>query len=299
MHYIELHLRCRQEQVAVVEDFLMELGALAVTLRDAEDVPIYEPKPEETPLWPNVIVQGLFDGKHNSAELLAQATEHLPQGTCQEIGIHRIEDQEWSRVWMDRFIPMRFGSRLWVIPSHCDVNEVPLSEDAVTLALDPGLAFGTGTHPTTALCLKWLEANTPAGERIIDYGCGSGILAIAAAKLGASHVDAVDNDAQAITATAMNAKQNDVADVVHGYLPEQAGGMAAASVVVANILANILIALEPKLAELVLPGGRLVLSGILTEQADEVMAAFASDFEQFVVAEQEEWCLIEARRKAV
>lgn len=299
MHYIELHLRCRQEQVAVVEDFLMELGALAVTLRDAEDVPIYEPKPEETPLWPNVIVQGLFDGKHNSAELLAQATEHLPQGTCQEIGIHRIEDQEWSRVWMDRFIPMRFGSRLWVIPSHCDVNEVPLSEDAVTLALDPGLAFGTGTHPTTALCLKWLEANTPAGERIIDYGCGSGILAIAAAKLGASHVDAVDNDAQAITATAMNAKQNDVADVVHGYLPEQAEGMAAAPVVVANILANILIALEPKLAELVLPGGRLVLSGILTEQADEVMAAFASNFEQFTVAEQEEWCLIEARRTAI
>lgn len=298
MHYIELHFRCRQEQVEAIEDFLMELGALAVTLRDAEDVPIYEPKPDEMPLWPNVIVQGLFDNTHDSADLLAQATDRLPHGTCQEIGIHRIEDQEWSRVWMDRFVPMRFGARLWVIPSHCDANEVALSEDAVTLALDPGLAFGTGTHPTTALCLKWLEAHTPVGERMIDYGCGSGILAIAAAKLGASHVDAVDNDAQAITATAMNAEQNHVADVVHGYLPEQAEGIAPARVVVANILANILIDLEPKLANLVLPDGRLVLSGILNEQAEEVMAAFAPHFEQFTVVEQEEWCLIEARRKA-
>src|SRR5476651_1233351 len=205
MPWLQVRLAISPEQAETYEDALLEVGAVSVTFMDAEDQPIFEPELNTTPLWSHTHLLALFEADTDAGQVLA----HLQLLTGTELPEHMsevIEDQDWERSWMDNFEPMRFGRRLWIVPSWHAAPE----PEAVNLLLDPGLAFGTGTHPTTALCLEWLDAHPPLNQGVIDYGCGSGVLAIAAAKLGAQFVWAVDNHEQALIATLENAKQNHI-----------------------------------------------------------------------------------------
>jgi ribosomal protein L11 methyltransferase len=253
-----------------------DLGAVAVTLLDAEDQPIYEPGPGETPLWRRITLQALFPGEADERALVFALSALQPGLDLDRIKVERIEDRDWERVWLEDFKPMPFGRRLWIVPTSHEVPDAARVDDAVALRLDPGLAFGTGSHPTTAQCLAWLDGLDLAGAQVLDFGCGSGVLAIAAARLGAAGVDAVDNDPQALIATAGNADANQVADRVRPIAAAdwqpRAGGYP---VIVANILANTLIELAPRLAAALAPGGRVALSGVLPEQGDAVAAAWS------------------------
>ena len=264
-----------------MEAELFDAGALAVTVLDAEDHPLNEPLPGEQPLWPHVIVEALFAADQSMDQALI-ALHHAGVIRADEhIELDTLADQVWARAWMDDFKPMVFGERLWVCPTHTP----PDPDWPVVVQLDPGLAFGTGTHPTTALCLRWLDQwalhASPASDRptVIDFGCGSGILAVAAAKLGAQRVWATDHDDQALKATQDNAEANGVAASIETLRPDALIGhtpIPKVDVVLANILAQPLIELAPRLIDLVKPGGQLVLSGILTTQTAAVKAAYAS-----------------------
>ncbi len=253
---------------ATIENAVSELGALSVSFTDAGDTPILEPAPGATPLWPRARLTALFDEQTDPAAVNA---------ALRALGIaanwSTLEDRIWERVWMDDFEPMQFGPSLWVCPHG---QQAPA--DATVVYLDPGLAFGTGRHTTTALCLEWLEQARLEACRVIDYGCGSGILAIAAAKLGAAQVTAVDIDGQALDATRDNAIANGVGDRVTAALPAEAPATPA-DVVIANILARPLIELAAALAAMTRPGGHIVLSGILDEQAEQVRTAYSAWFE--------------------
>lgn len=275
-----------------VEDALLALGALSVTLCDAADQPILEPGPGERPLWRDITLTALLDAETEPAAVMAGlcaalALEHAPPWR-----VERVEDRDWERAWLDDFKPQRFGARLWVVPSAYE----PPDPEAVNLILDPGLAFGTGTHPTTALCLAWLDGQELNGMHILDYGCGSGILAIAALKLGAARAVGVDNDPQALTAARDNAERNKVAGRLNLYLPDDAPA-GPWPVVIANILANPLVALAPRLAEYTAPGGRIALSGILAEQESMILKAYASYFELEAAKTREEWLLITGTKR--
>ncbi len=292
MSWLQLIFETDADSAPSLSDLLSEAGALAVTLEDDADQPLYEPPPGATPLWQATRVVALFEQGHDMNAILAAvaaawAPRELPAWRLEEL-----EDREWSREWMDTFRPMRFGERLWIVPSW---SEAPAAE-AVNILLDPGLAFGTGTHPTTRLCLEWLDQNDPADARVVDYGCGSGVLAIAAAKLGADRVWAVDNDPQALLATCDNAARNDVQERIVTALPEHLPE-ARCDVLIANILAEPLIALAPRFALLVRPEGRLVLSGILPDQATAVLSAYSDWFEMAPVVECDGWVRLEGRRK--
>lgn len=291
MPWLQLRLAIESEQAAELENALLEVGAVSVTFMDAADQPIFEPDLNTTPLWSHTHLLALFEGDVDETELIA----HLRWLLGAELPKHHlehIEDQDWERSWMDNFHPMRFGRRLWIVPSWHAAPE----PDAVNLLLDPGLAFGTGTHPTTALCLEWLDAQTLAGEQVLDFGCGSGILAIAALLLGADHAIGTDIDIQAIEASRDNAKRNGIAeDRFALYLPEQLPA-GQSDTVVANILAGPLVALAPQIIERVKPGGRLALSGILAEQADDVRAAYADAFRLDPTAEKDGWVRISGTR---
>ncbi|HVT32907.1 MAG TPA: 50S ribosomal protein L11 methyltransferase [Rhodanobacteraceae bacterium] len=294
MAWLELSLIVSAGQQAHVEAALEDLGALAVTLLDAEDHPIFEPAPGETPLWPEIAMSALFDSASDRAGLVQVLTELVPDLAPERIGFRAIEDQDWTRAWMDRFHPMRFGRRLWIYPWNV---EPPHDDDAVVVRLDPGLAFGTGTHPTTALCLEWLDAHDLAGKTVVDYGCGSGVLAIAALKLGAARVVAVDNDPQALAASRDNALRNGVADALTLALPD-AFATPPADALVANILAGPLDALAPLLARCVKAGGGLALSGILQGQEKALLSRYAEWFEALECVAREDWMRISGRRRA-
>ncbi len=270
MSWLQLHLTVDKARAAEAEARMEELGALSVTLTDAEDEPMLEPPPGETPVWTRTRVTGLFPGDTETTALRRRLEDALGA----EVFLEPLEDQPWERAWLDHFRPMRFGDRLWICPSGQEVE----AEGAVVVELDPGLAFGTGTHPTTALCLQWLDGANLEGRHVIDYGCGSGILGIAALKLGAAEVTAVDHDPQALAATRENARRNGVAERLRTLAPGEPlpGG---ADLLLANILANVLVELAPTLAPLLPAGGELVLSGILEEQAEEVARAYAPRFE--------------------
>jgi ribosomal protein L11 methyltransferase len=272
--------------------FFAAHGAASVTLADAADQPLFEPAPGTTPLWPATRVTAMFAADLDLAPVRAALARTfgaaLLAGAVEEV----VADRDWERVWLDQFQPMRFGDHLWICPAG---QRPPAAPCEVLIDLDPGLAFGTGTHPTTALCLEWLDRNPPAGQQVLDFGCGSGILAIAALKLGAASVWAVDIDRQALWASRENAARNQVADRLHTGLPGDLPSQPC-DVVLANILANPLIELAPKLAERVRPGGRLVLSGILSAQAADVQHAYAGWFEFTPPAEQAGWVRLEARR---
>ncbi|MBA6419677.1 50S ribosomal protein L11 methyltransferase [Pseudomonas neustonica] len=292
MSWLQLRLAITPEQAERLEDELLELGAVSVTFMDAEDQPIFEPDLGTTPLWSNTHLLALFEADTDS-DTLIQHLKLLHQGELPAHELEQIEDQDWERSWMDNFHPMRFGQRLWIVPSWHAAPE----PEAVNLLLDPGLAFGTGTHPTTALCLAWLDGQQLADKQIIDFGCGSGILAIAALLLGASHAVGTDIDVQALEASRDNAQRNQIADQHFSlYLPEDMPQQPA-DVVVANILAGPLVSLAPQLASLVQPGGLIALSGILAEQTDEILTAYQGFFELDPVAEQDGWIRVSGRRR--
>ncbi|OBS09645.1 50S ribosomal protein L11 methyltransferase [Acidihalobacter prosperus] len=273
-----------------IEARLESAGALSMTLGDAGDTPVLEPGPGETPLWPELSLTALFADDIDLAPLAAALQAEY--GLAASPHVAAVPDQDWTRAWMDDFKPMQFGARVWVCPSWCE----PPDPHAVNLRLDPGLAFGTGTHPTTALCLKWLDVHTHDGDRVLDFGCGSGVLAIAALMLGAGEAWAVDIDPQALTATRDNARRNDIADErLHIGQPD-APGTWRADLVVANILSGPLIALADTLCAHVRPGGRLLLSGILETQAEATAAAYADRIDWDAPVTQEGWVRLSGRR---
>src|SRR4029079_11464404 len=251
----------------------LEFGAVAVSYTDQRDDPILEPAPGEFRLWPHSRLQALFPFDCKPDEIVA-GLSHVLRVEPGRISVETLADRVWEREWLRDFHPMSFGRRLWVAPHHAHVH----TRDAVIVRLDPGLAFGTGTHATTAMCLAWLDENVKSGELAIDYGCGSGVLAVAAAKLGARAAYAFDIDPQALTATRDNAAANHVESQVHvvdsdGALP------AGANLLLANILCGPLCELAPRFASLTAPGGKIVLAGLLDSQADEVTRAHAPWFD--------------------
>ena len=292
MPWLQVRLAISPEQAETYEDALLEVGAVSVTFMDAEDQPIFEPELNTTPLWSHTHLLALFEADTDADQVLA----HLRLLTDAELPEHMsevIEDQDWERSWMDNFQPMRFGQRLWIVPSWHAAPE----PEAVNLLLDPGLAFGTGTHPTTALCLEWLDGQDLNDCNLLDFGCGSGILAIAALLLGAEQAVGTDIDVQALEASRDNAGRNNIApERFELYLPEDMPAQQA-DVLVANILAGPLVALAPQLATLIKTGGRLALSGILAEQGEEVAAAYADTFELDPIANRDGWVRITGRRR--
>ena len=291
--WLQLTLETIQHSSEQLENALLQAGAIAVILQDAGDQPVLEPPPGETPLWPHSRVTGLFDAQTDIEVVKRLLRRALGDGALSECRLERLEERDWVRAWLDDFHSMRFGKRLWV----CPTSQTPPEPMAVNLLLDPGLAFGTGTHPTTALCLTWLDGAELASKTVIDYGCGSGILAIAAAKLGANSVYAVDIDPQALMASDRNASDNGVASHITLTLPGKLPAVKV-DILLANILAGPLIELAPRFGSLVLPQGQLVLSGILAEQAEEVQAAYTPWFDFGQSQQREDWVLLQAVRKS-
>jgi ribosomal protein L11 methyltransferase len=288
-----LQIRVLSAHPEFAEELLLASGAHSVSLVDAGDDPVLEPAPGATPLWTRTVAVGLFDAQADAAQVQANLREHLPDGAAARIEVETVDDQDWVRVWLKDCPPLKFGDRLWVCPHEKRVDE----PGCATLLLDPGLAFGTGTHPSTALCLDWIARNPVAELEVLDFGCGSGILGIAALKLGAARCTSVDIDPQAILATRDNAQQNGVEARLHALEHDAVFEPFAADLVLANILAQPLIDLAPLLAASVKHGGRLVLAGLLDRQAEEVRAAYARDFEFEADLSREGWTRIAARRR--
>ncbi|MFM5440087.1 50S ribosomal protein L11 methyltransferase [Aeromonas enteropelogenes] len=290
MPWIQIRINATAKTADKVSNMLLGRGAQAVTFMDAKDVPVYEPMPGETPLWGETEVMGLFDAETDPAPTIAFFQQIFGENVGYKV--EQLEDKDWVREWMDHFHPMQFGERLWICPSWRDVPD----PEAVNVMLDPGLAFGTGTHPTTALCLQWLDGLDLAGKTVVDFGCGSGILGIAALKLGAARVIGIDIDPQAIQASRDNAMRNGVAGQIELYLPaEQPEGLLA-DVVVANILAGPLRELAPLIAGLGKPGSLMALSGVLESQAPELETIYGQWFEMDPTAIKEEWCRLSGRK---
>ena len=296
--WLTLALTVPADRVEVAEQTLFDIGALSVTLLDAADHPLHEPAPGEQPLWPRVIVQALFPGNTVKTGLTPRLLAAGLVDSATAMDFSNLVDRDWQRAWMDQFRPMRFGRDLWICPTHLE----PSPDWPLVVRLDPGLAFGSGTHPTTALCLEWIDGAALDGQTVIDYGCGSGILAMAAALKGATRVLAVDYDPQALTATGDNAQRNAVSQHITTIDPEGFGTLAAeqrqAQLVLANILAQPLIELAPLLMDCVRPGGHLVLSGILPEQAGAVAAAYHALDPQAEVTERDGWIRLVISRPA-
>jgi len=291
--WLQLELETTPEDAERLSDLLHESGAAAVTLQDAADQPLYEPPPGATPLWRSTRVIGLFDSDADIPAVLGHLQRQLGDTPLPDWHLNPLEDRDWIRAWMDDFKPMRFGKQLWICPS----GYTPPQPDAVNILLDPGLAFGSGTHPTTAMCLRWLDAHPPREKEVVDYGCGSGILAIAACLLGARHVYAVDTDPQALIATCDNTEKNRVQNRLDACLPGDLDTPPVA-LLLANILAEPLTELAPAFARLLEPGGRIVLSGILHTQADAVMQHYADDFTLQIHCREEEWVCLAGKRKS-
>lgn len=292
MPWIQLRVTTTEEKAEQVSDMLMGWGAQAVSFLDAHDTPIYEPMPGEVIYWTNTVVVGLFDAEHPMDKVLNQLKQVSFFKGEPDFKLEQLEDKDWEREWMDNFHPIKFGERLWVCPSWRDIPDPA----AVNVMLDPGLAFGTGTHPTTALCMQWLDATIQPEQTVVDFGCGSGILGIAALKLGAKRVIGVDIDPQAIEASTANAKRNSVEGQIELYLPKDQPKDFQADVVVANILAGPLAELKDVISAYVKPGGLLALSGILESQAQSVMAAYSDEFSFDPIAVQDEWVRLSARK---
>jgi ribosomal protein L11 methyltransferase len=304
MPYLELSLRCTEVEQPRYETALEDVGALSVTLLDADadtgnERAILEPGVGQTPLWKTLVLTALFDADADALTLLAALEAFDPGLDWTQVGFRKVEDEDWERAWLDQFQPMRFGARTFIVPWNHDVPS-EAGDDAAIVRLDPGLAFGSGTHPTTALCLRWLDALAAdgllQGRRVLDFGCGSGILALAALKLGATKAVGVDNDPQALLASADNAQRNAVDADFSVYLPDDEP-VTTYPVVVANILASALDALAERLAARVAPGGRIALSGILQGQEDELLARYAPWFDALSATRDGDWMRIDGIRR--
>ena len=291
MSWIQIRIHTNSELVSKVEDTLMECGSLSVTLKDDADQPILEPELGTTPVWDETCVIGLFEATRDPSELSAELNAVFSLKAKAELPRHKIEileDKDWVREWMDNYHPMQFGERLWVCPSWKE----PPEKDAVNLMLDPGLAFGTGTHPTTSLCLKFLDREVEGGELVVDFGCGSGILGIAALLLGARHMAGTDIDPQALLATEDNANRNGISrDQYEIYLPENTPELQA-DIMVANILAGPLEQLAPTIAGLTRSGGKLALSGLLAEQAGTISQCYGQWFDMNAPEQEGDWVVL-------
>ena len=305
MPYLELTLRCSEAAQPRYENALEDVGALSVTLLDADadtsnEQAILEPGVGETPLWEALVLTALFPHDAEPLLLLAAVEAFDPELDWSSASFRTVEDQDWERAWIDQFQPMQFGRRTFIVPWNQQVPEAAQTDDAAVVRLDPGLAFGSGMHPTTALCLRWLDGLADAGmlggARVLDFGCGSGILALAALKLGAAQAIGVDNDPQALTATADNAQRNAVDGQLQVFLPQDEP-VTTYPVVVANILATALDALAPTLASRVAPGGCIALSGILHGQEQELLQRYAEWFEELRAEQDGDWMRIDGRRR--
>ena len=282
-----------QENIAPqLADFFSDLGAVSVTYMDAEDEPVYEPAIGETKIWSNTQVIALYELDADPELIKSQVYKQFNHDDLHDWVYEAIADQEWERAWMEYYKPMKFADRLWV----CPTDQEQVESGTVCLTLDPGLAFGTGTHPTTALCLEWLASHELSAKTVIDYGCGSGILAVASVLLGAKVAHAVDIDPQAITATESNALKNKVEDKIKTYLPEQFTPFQA-NIVLANILAKPLIDMAEQICALVVSGGSLVLSGILHEQAESVINAYQREIIFSPLVQQEDWIRLDGIKR--
>lgn len=305
MPFLELTLHCRQSEQPRYESALEDVGALAVTLLDAQadtsdEHAILEPGVGEAPLWESVVLSALFSHDADALALLAALEASDPALDWTQARFSQVADQDWERVWMDQYVPLHFGARTWIVPWNQPLPDGADASDAAIVRLDPGLAFGSGTHPTTALCLQWLDAlaseGVLAGATVLDFGCGSGILALAALKLGASRAVGVDNDPQALIATQDNATRNAVGERLHVFIPD-AEPPATYRVVVANILACALDRLADTLATRVAAGGRIALSGILAGQEDALLTRYAPWFDHLQVARERDWVRIDGLRR--
>ncbi len=293
MAWHQLSITTDENTAPLIADFFSELGAVSVTYMDAKDEPVYEPAIGETKIWQQTIVIGLYEldiDPNVIKKALFSQFENQKLGNWEQI---LLEDQVWERTWMEHYQPMKFADKLWVCPTGQEKNEA----DCVCLVLDPGLAFGTGTHPTTALCLEWLAKQDLTDKTVIDYGCGSGILAIAAVLLGAKCAYAIDIDPQALIATQANAIKNKVTDKVHRYLVE-AFTPVSVDIVIANILAKPLVNLHQPIGSLVKNEGALVLSGILNEQAEQVRGVYAPEFDFNPTVSLQDWCRLDAIKRS-
>ena len=306
MPFLELTVPCRESEQPRYEHALEDVGALAVTMLDANadtdnEHAILEPGVGQTPLWDAITLTALFPHDADALLLLAALEAFDPALDWSQAAFRNVEDQDWERAWMDQYAPLRFGARTWIVPWNHDLPTEAGTPDAAVVRLDPGLAFGSGTHPTTSLCLQWLDALAGRGElqgrEVLDFGCGSGILALAALKLGAARAVGVDNDPQALLATRDNADRNGVGDALGVFLPQDESP-ATYPVVVANILASALDALADTLAARVAPGGRIALSGILDGQQGALLQRYGGWFDDLRVATDGDWVRIDGVRRA-
>lgn len=286
MAWIQINTAVEEALAEPLSDALIECEAASVTFEDAKDQPIFEPEIGTTPIWGLTKVIGLFDAETDSKAIIQHLTQIIPQVSAEQYKVEQLEDKDWIRAWMDQFKPMQFGDRLWIVPSWCE----PPQANAINLMLDPGMAFGTGTHPTTSLCLTWLDQNTPKNLQVIDYGCGSGVLALAAKQLGANGVKGTDIDPQAIIASKQNAERNH-AQIDFALVKDFSS--EPVDLIVANILAGPLKELSPEFDRLLKPGGTLVLSGLLSSQADELIEHYkAEGIDLNTLQTKEEWGLL-------
>jgi ribosomal protein L11 methyltransferase len=297
MPWLQVKLEISPSLAEPFEDLLLESGALSVTYQDTQDTPIYEPELGTTPLWSQTTITGLFEADSDMKAVehyLQQGFEKLaPSTDFPQLHTEILEDKDWEREWMKSYQPMQFGDRLWVCPTWCE----PPNPEAVNLMLDPGLAFGTGTHPTTALCLSWLDGLELNGKTVTDYGCGSGILGVAALLLGAKTVLAIDIDVQALKATNTNLERNSLTqDRLQCYLPENAPHERS-EILVANILSGPLVELAPAIASRVATGGKLALSGLLANQQQSIVDTYSEWFELDPCQEKEGWIRVTGTRK--
>ncbi len=293
MPWLQLKIDSDEQNADYFSDELIEHGAAAVTLQDGADQEIFEPALGTTPLWSSTQIIGLFDANTNIDEIInsIKSKAQTEQNITAQYRLEQLEDKDWVRAWMDDFIPIQFADALWLCPSWSQVPD----NTATNIMLDPGLAFGTGTHPTTAMCMTWLGTHT-IPDSVIDYGCGSGILAVTAACLGAKSVTAVDNDPQALIATNQNAQKNNTESKIRTFYPDQVPSNKV-ELLIANILAQPLIELAPRFNELLLDNGQLVISGILENQAKMLIAAYTPYLKLEIANQQQEWvCLTGTKR---
>jgi len=292
MDWMQLTLQTSKDQADFVSEILVGLDSVSVTFSDSQDDAIFEPPVGSTPLWQHVTITALFD-----LEVDQDHVGHVLSQICNidQINFELLKDRVWEDECKKDFHAMQFGQRIWICPSWEDSASLP--DNAIVIDMDPGLAFGTGTHQTTDLCLQYLDANMPVGYTVIDYGSGTGILAIAAIKLGAVSVVAVDNDPQAVTATINNIGANQCQDQISVIHTQDEGQLDKVDLLIANILANPLVDLCEHFSNLVKQGGEIALSGILKDQLPMVLEAYGEYFEPLEVEKKDEWCRVNGKRK--
>ena len=292
MDWNQISFEVNKNKVDLVSEVLTGLGSISITYSDALDNPIFEPSVGENPLWDSVRITALFSSEINKQFITDSILDICNINVLDTL---ELEDRIWEEECQKNFPSMQFGKKLWVRPSWDSLFELP--SDAVVINMDPGLAFGTGTHQTTSLCLEFLDENPPKGLDVIDFGCGTGILAIAAAKLGANSILAIDNDPQAVISSQENAVNNNCESVIHTIHSMENDEYRNCDLLIANILANPLMELEPLFSGLLNPNGTLLLSGILKDQLERLLDCYSDKFMDFELANMGEWFRVKAKKR--